>query len=180
MQELSNAKNLHNPLSLEGEGQCDNKGEGVLNPVQRLKFSAPSPNSSPPGERTPYRAWVVFSGKTELPWLKFLKPGFRHCYVVLHDGMRWVTIDPLSPHTEVLVHHHLSPEFDLIGWLELRGQQTVEAVADWSKSKPAPFMLFTCVEAVKRILGIQNRSLLTPWQLYRFLTEKNKGVRQWA
>ena len=37
-------------------------------------------------------------------------------------------------------------------------------------TKPAPFMLFTCVEAVKRVLGIHRRGIVTPWQLYRHLT----------
>ena len=46
-------------------------------------------------------AWVVFSGQTEISWLKFLRPGFRHCYVLINDGERWTSIDPLSHITEV-------------------------------------------------------------------------------
>jgi hypothetical protein len=36
-------------------------------------------------------------------------------------------------------------------------------------TKAAPFMLFTCVEAVKRVLGIHRRGIVTPWQLYQHL-----------
>jgi hypothetical protein len=31
-------------------------------------------------EKNEQKAWVVFSGKSDLWWLSILKPGFRHCY----------------------------------------------------------------------------------------------------
>jgi len=114
-------------------------------------------------------AWVVFSGQTEISWLKFLKPGFRHCYVLLHDGERWTSIDPLSHVTEISVHHHVPADFDLPGWLLSRGNRVVRAPMNRDITKAAPFMLFTCVEAVKRVLGIHRRGIVTPWQLYRHL-----------
>jgi hypothetical protein len=116
------------------------------------------------------KAWVVFSGQTEISWLKFLKPGFRHCYVLINDGERWTSLDPLSHVTEVSVHHHVPADFDLPAWLESRGNRVVKAPMKRDITKPAPFMLFTCVEAVKRVLGIHRRGIVTPWQLYRHLT----------
>ena len=116
------------------------------------------------------KAWVVFSGQTEISWLKFLKPGFRHCYVLINDGERWTSLDPLSHVTEVSVHHHVPADFDLPAWLESRGNRVIKAPMKRDITKPAPFMLFTCVEAVKRVLGIHRRGVITPWQLYRHLT----------
>jgi hypothetical protein len=116
-------------------------------------------------------AWVVFSGRTDLPWLRFLRPAFRHCFIVLRDGGRWVTVDPMLHHMEVRVHHHLPAEFDLPRWLRGRGQTVVSAPSVNPPAKPAPWRPFTCVEAVKRILGIHRGFILTPWQLYRFLAE---------
>ena len=115
------------------------------------------------------KAWVVFSGQTEISWLKFLRPGFRHCYVLINDGERWTSIDPLSHVTEISVHHHVPADFDLPGWLGSRGNHVVRAPLRRDVTRPAPFMLFTCVEAVKRVLGIHRRSVLTPWQLYQHL-----------
>jgi len=114
-------------------------------------------------------AWVVFSGQTDISWLRFLKPGFRHCYVLLNDGERWTSIDPLSHVTEVSVHHHVPADFDLPGWLESRGNRVVKAPMRRDITKAAPFMLFTCVEAVKRVIGVHSRGIVTPWQLYRHL-----------
>jgi hypothetical protein len=114
-------------------------------------------------------AWVVFSGQTDISWLRFLKPGFRHCYVLLNDGERWTSIDPLSHVTEVSVHHHVPADFDLPGWLELRGNRVLKAPMRRDITRAAPFMLFTCVEAVKRVIGVHSRGIVTPWQLYRHL-----------
>lgn len=116
-------------------------------------------------------AWVVFSGQTDLPWLKCLKPGFRHCYVLLNDGYHWVSIDPLFPYTEIIVHH-VSPAFDLPKWLEGRGHRTVYCPVARPLKKTASVSVFTCVEAVKRIIGLHNWRVHTPWQLYKYLTRK--------
>lgn len=124
------------------------------------------------------KAWVVFSGQTEISWLRFLKPGFRHCYVLLNDGERWTSVDPLSHVMEVSTHHHVPADFDLPGWLESRGNRVVQAPLRRDITKPAPFMLFTCVEAVKRILGVHSRGVITPWQLYRYL--RHRGDFAWA
>ncbi len=32
-------------------------------------------------------------------------------------------------------------------------------------------MPFTCVEAAKRVLGLHDRRVVTPWQLYRRLSD---------
>ena len=122
----------------------------------------------------PQKAWVIFSGKADLPWLKCLKPGFRHCFVILNDGRNWVTIDPLLNYMDVMVHT-VPAEFDLPRWLQARGHKVVEAPL-YRLKKPAPWMAFTCVEAVKRVLGIHARMVLTPWQLYRHLTKKQTAT----
>ena len=129
-------------------------------------------NQLVPGIR---KAWVVFSGQTDLAWLRLLKPGFRHCFVLLNDGQRWVTLDPLSNYMEVAVHHYVPPEFDLPRWLAARGFKVVQSEIAHEK-KPAPFMLFTCVEAVKRVLGLHKRFIITPWQLYRHLTKTHTNT----
>lgn len=130
------------------------------------------------------KAWVVFSGQADLPWLKILKPGFRHCAVLLNDGQRWLTIDPLSNYTDITVHQ-VPLEFDLPLWMKDRGHKVLPATIRRS-DKPAPFAPYSCVEAVKRILGIHNRLIFTPWQLYRHLekhqtqqTFQHKGDLAW-
>ena len=134
------------------------------------------------GQDNMQEAWAVFTGQTELWWLKFFKSGFRHCYVVLNDGKHWLSVDPLSSYMDVAVHH-LPAQFDLPLWLAERGHKVVPAHVS-REARQAPWMVFTCVEAVKRVLGIHNRFVFTPWQLYRYLRKQNtythhKGEMEW-
>ncbi len=125
------------------------------------------------------RAWVVFSGQCELAWLRILKPGFRHCYVLLHDGDHWISFDPLSNYTDIHVHHYPS-SFHLPSWMRSQGYTVVKAPLH-RLQKQAPWMPFTCVEAVKRVIGVHERAVLTPWQLYKYLMkpQNRKGEPLW-
>lgn len=147
--------------------------------IAREKISCPEQNNQ--------SAWVVFSGETDIRWLKIFKSGFRHCFVLLNDGQRWTSIDPISPYTDIQIYYHIEASFDLPTWLEGRGNRVVPAMMERNHHKAAPFMPFTCVEAIKRILGIHKRFIFTPWQLYNFLQnlkQKNinhsKGDISWA
>jgi hypothetical protein len=117
------------------------------------------------------RAWVVFSGQTDLPWLRVLRKGFRHCSVILQDNGQWVTLDPMAHRTEVCVHP-VAADFDLPAWFERRGLIVIP-VSVQKPLREAPWGLFTCVEAVKRVLGIHERFVLTPWQLFCHLRRMN-------
>lgn len=119
----------------------------------------------------PRRAWVVFSGQTDAPWLQLLKPGFRHCFVLLHDGDHWLSVDPMLNFTDVQVQP-VAAGFDLPRWLEGRGHKVVSAPVDRSRVTPAFPAPFTCVEAVKRVLGLRAPLAFTPWRLYRHLMKK--------
>lgn len=114
------------------------------------------------------KAWVVFTGKTDMAWLKILRPGFRHCYVLLNDGLNWFSLDPLSNYMDVSIHHNVPATFDLPRWMRDRGHAVVPAPLK-REQEEAPWMILTCVEAVKRVLGINKRFIVTPWQLYRHL-----------
>ncbi|HEY8190876.1 MAG TPA: hypothetical protein VIG74_00525 [Alphaproteobacteria bacterium] len=117
------------------------------------------------------QAWVVFSGKADMPWLRCLRPGFKHCFVLLRDGTRWISVDPMLNRMEVLLQH-VPSDFDMPDWLKERGNIIVPAAIDRSKTRPAPWRPFTCVEAVKRVLGIHQGWIFTPWQLYRHLKKE--------
>jgi hypothetical protein len=120
----------------------------------------------------PREAWVCFSGETELWWLRALKKGFRHCFVVVRNQNHWLAIDPLSPHLEVNILP-IPQAFDLPQWLQTNGIRLLKAPIRRDLQQPAPFFLFSCVEVIKRFLGIHKRGIVTPHQLYRFLQQQN-------
>ncbi|MCB9963713.1 MAG: hypothetical protein H6855_06510 [Rhodospirillales bacterium] len=124
-------------------------------------------------QNDPQSLWVVFSGESEIRWINwFLKKGFRHCYALINDGSKWITYDPLAHKTDIAIHHQISANFDLPGWLQARGLAVVKISLPSFKQKALPPAFFTCVEAVKRLSGVRKLSILTPYQLFKELTTR--------
>lgn len=113
---------------------------------------------------------VLFADATDLWWLRWLRPGFRHCFVALTFEGGWVVIDPMSHRTGV-AHFPLPQEFDLASWYRQRGLTVVPVQNISLDKRVAPFLPYSCVECVKRILGIRARSVITPWQLFQYLNK---------
>lgn len=114
------------------------------------------------------RAIVVFSGNTAIPWLRFLRPGFRHCYAVAESQGQWFVYNPASHQTAV---HALGkfPSGLLIEWLLAEGHTVVMCRIEKAAHRVAPVRPYTCVEALKRLLGVRAKWVFTPWQLYKYL-----------
>ncbi len=111
-------------------------------------------------------AWVGFCNNTGLAWLKLLKPGFRHCFAVVRISGQWLVYDPLSHHTRL----DLAGSDDaVLDYLAERGCRLVPVRLNPPEPRPVPWRPFTCVEAVKRLIGLRAGGVLTPWQLYKHL-----------
>jgi len=115
-------------------------------------------------------AWAVFSGRTVVWWTRFLSPGFRHCLAVVDEGRRWLVVDPLTTRTEVRrIDRATVP--DLPRRLEALGLIVVPVRARPAR-RPLPRRPRTCVEVVKRALGIDAPLVVTPRQLHRRLVRE--------
>lgn len=123
------------------------------------------------------RALVVFSGEAHLFWLRLLRPGFRHCFLALESHGRWITYDPML-HRTALALLSVPASFDLAGWYRVRGLTVVVTRVPPlpAQPRPMPWGPFTCVEAIKRILGIRDRRIVTPWRLYRRLARIRPSI----
>jgi hypothetical protein len=122
----------------------------------------------------PPTAWalVAFTGRTDLRVLRPLKPGFRHCFLVLPDRAQWLLYDPMA-HATALQGLPLAPDTNVFDVLIAEGFLVVPARMHRAPCRPAPVAPFTCVEAVKRALGIHARRVVTPWDLFRHLTRSD-------
>ncbi len=120
-------------------------------------------------------ALVAFSGEAGLPWLRLLRRGFRHCFVALECGDRWVVIDPLSHYTHVEVCGGIGAE-QLAAGLHGDGLTVVATRTRRPPLRPAPWRPHSCVEAVIRLLGLRAPGVFTPWQLYRHLENRKKNL----
>lgn len=122
-------------------------------------------------EREPASAiWVAFSGRADLPWLKLLRPGFRHCFCAIADATGWTLVDPLARRLVVL-RLGVGPEFDLPAFWRRAG---FRVLGPFTPARALPSLLpplapFNCVTACLRLLGLDGPLVLTPFGLYRRL-----------
>lgn len=113
-------------------------------------------------------ALLVFCDETEIAWLRWLKPGFRHVFLALPASGGWITLDPLSTRLEV-EFHPLPVDTDLAAWFRTRGHHVLPVPLLPPLPAQWPLAPFTCVTVAKRVLGIRAPLVQTPWQLYRHL-----------
>jgi len=113
------------------------------------------------------RALVLFGdGEQSHPVARFLKPGFKHCCVVVDTGDYWVKID--FGIGVIMVNCITgSDDFDLAQYYRDSGYTVVE-VEQRQKTVTFPLVARSCVGMVKQILGI-SAFALTPHQLYKRL-----------
>ncbi len=110
--------------------------------------------------------YIAFSDAPQKPYLKPLKSGFRHCLYIEQIGENFILFDPLSSHSELLVTQS-SP----IRTLVKQKFTIIKAKKNKQIKSKLTFDLLTCVGQIKRLLGIQNFKIQTPYQLYRYLTK---------
>lgn len=122
-------------------------------------------------EGSGFDALVVFTGATEIAWVRvLLREGFRHCFVLVQQNGRWISFDPLAHRIDLDIPD-VPDGFDMSGWLRGQGFTVVRARVDRRPGPPALFAPFSCVEAVKRVLGVRAWRVVTPWGLYRHLVK---------
>lgn len=138
--------------------------EEFLNP---LTTASVSPALSPTEDD---QAWVVFSDQAPVWWARFLKHGFRHCFVIQRCGARqgkaqgWWILDPYT-HPPRMVRLPFPETFNLPHWLHHQGLIVMHSAV----LPLAGYQRWSRLSVIARSLGLGRLPLFTPWQLYRRL-----------
>lgn len=120
-------------------------------------------------------ALVAFTDRTDIAGLRLLRRGFRHCAVWVRAGDLWIGHESLSNQTYTGFIAGVD-EGQLRGALRAAGYRVVRTRIAAAPRRLAPVLPVTCVEAVKRLLGLQRWGILTPWQLYRHLIRERRNL----
>jgi len=118
--------------------------------------------------------WVVFSNDTDIGFLKLLRIGFRHCFVIIKQNDSWMIVDPRANQTDITILPH-PPHFNLPRFFMGEGKTVCKITGIITPHKIAPLFPMSCVETVKRVIGLHKRFIVTPYGLYRYLTKIKKG-----
>lgn len=115
--------------------------------------------------------YVIFTKSTLKHWLfKYLDEEIQHCYMVKRDCGLWVIIDTsnscISVRTEIIDEYphirDLCPNSVIL---------PVRAKIDCSQYR-WHLGIASCVDVCKGFLGINQWRIITPYQLYRWLNER--------
>lgn len=113
------------------------------------------------------QVWVVFSPFTDLFYLKCLRKGFRHCFLILENNGVLFIVDPLASKIQL---SSIFIDKTLFFNILIMNNMTILKTSFFDITKTSwKFGIFTCVQVIKRILGIYNFRIITPYQLYKFL-----------
>jgi hypothetical protein len=112
--------------------------------------------------------YVVFEDDNGHWWSPFLKKNIRQCYLIKPCG---------EGH---LVYGKNTSGFDLFTTTEQKSIIDDNYILCSYKAKSCKqplFMLNTCVGHTKRVLGINNPLILTPYQLLKYLRKSNEKTK---
>lgn len=118
----------------------------------------------------PSFVYVAFGGRKTYFWTRFLKKGFYHCFLVLGNGTDWIIIDPVLAFTDLFA----MPCSNIEGCFAEKGYKLVKTKINYDYKKVLHLRPLTCVETVKRFLGITNPWIFTPYQLFKYITKEVK------
>lgn len=131
---------------------------------------------NPPEE---FECWVVFTdGDNVHWWSRFMKKGYRHCYVLFplktNDGLfgeDWtVQVEPRANILNVKVY--TDPIGDTPHGLGEFTEVIKCRVANLDKTKYS-IEVRTCVTTAKWLLGVQWRGIQTPWRFRNKLVKSS-------
>ena len=113
--------------------------------------------------------YFIYEDKECHWWNKWFKIGYKHVYAIKFNGLFWIKMEFALGYTE----------FDVLpyDWHDtindvLEGQKvTIQHVKAWRKPRYRVRLIYapwTCVEAMKSLLGIRAWWMVTPYQLYKY------------
>lgn len=135
-------------------------------------------------EHSPYRPNLAVGGPADQGWaivafehreprfpLNGLKEGYHHCLCLIGSGDGWIMVDPLKKSLHIERISSFKLDF-IVSKLYLSAESVLYGKRVINNSPGYELRLLTCVETVKRAIGVDGSWIVTPWQLFRRLTER--------
>lgn len=127
----------------------------------------------------PQRAWIIFAGRADHAWQRWLRPGFRHCFAAIEDARGWMVLEALTGRL-LLARLDVPSGFDAPAFYRRAGMVPVGPFPlDETSLGPAPgWRPLTCVSVCQAVLGPHAPGALTPYGLYRGLLARAENRKK--
>ncbi len=104
--------------------------------------------------------WVIFKRADSLGFIrKLLHKDISHCFVLFRDGKNWLMYDTTIDTVDICTPSGVSGIISESVAIKVARKDTEGSV----------FTLNTCVGSVKRFIGMRDKLIFTPYQLYKRL-----------
>jgi len=119
------------------------------------------------------QAWIIFAGRADHGWQRWLRPGFRHCFAAIEDARGWTVLEALTGRL-LVARLDVPSGFDApafyrrAGMLPLGPFPLHEASLGPARG-PLPL---NCVSVCRAVLGPHAPFAWTPYGLYRALSSR--------
>ena len=119
--------------------------------------------------------YLVYTDDADSPWfLRYLKKGYKHVYLVKFDGLFWIKLEYTLGFQDIRVL-----PYDMYDSIEtIIGDEKYQKVTVRRKIKRYRTFIAppSCVEAMKSVMGLREYFLLTPWQLFNYVEQRNGEI----
>lgn len=123
--------------------------------------------------RPTQHAWIIFAGRADHGWQRWLRPGFRHCFAAIEDSQGWLVLEALTGRL-LLARLDVPSGFDAPAFYRRAGMTALGPFpleeADLGRARGLWPM--NCVSVCRGVLGPHAPFALTPLGLYRALSTR--------
>jgi len=126
------------------------------------------------------RAWIIFGGRADHAWQRWLRPGFRHCFAAIEDGRGWMVLEALTGRL-LLARLDVPSGFDAPAFYRRAGMTPVGPFPlDEASLGPTRGLLpLNCVSVCRAVLGPHAPRAWTPYGLYCALTTRDLNRKEY-
>lgn len=125
------------------------------------------------------RAWIIFGGRADHAWQRWLRPGFRHCFAAVEDAQGWMVLEALTGRL-LLARLDVPSGFDAPAFYRRAGMVPVGPFSlDETSLGPTRGPLpLNCVSVCRAVLGPHAPFAWTPYGLYQELVTRDDNRKK--
>ncbi|WP_191083164.1 hypothetical protein [Roseococcus microcysteis] len=126
------------------------------------------------------RAWIIFAGRADHAWQRWLRPGFRHCFAAIEDAQGWMVLEALTGRL-LLARLDVPSGFDAPAFYRRAGMVPVGPfpLDDTTLGPVRGPLPLNCVSVCRAVLGPHAPFAWTPYGLYRALSSRDQNRKKY-